>query len=89
MLTRVAIGFLGGLITSIAPCVLPVLPVVLAAGTSRLPVAETAPAMPTATTRRRCVPNRKPVRKRRVRSWRPYRVVAGLVVSFLHARLSA
>ena len=53
MLTLAVIGFLGGLITSISPCVLPVLPVALAAGTSP-----------------------------QGRSWRPYGVVAGLVVSF-------
>lgn len=48
MYTLVLIGFLGGLITGISPCILPVLPVVLFSGTSRA----------------------------------PYRVVAGLVLSF-------
>ncbi|MUL63990.1 cytochrome C biogenesis protein [Mycobacterium sp. CBMA 234] len=48
MYTFVLIGFLGGLITGISPCILPVLPVVLFAGTSRA----------------------------------PYRVIAGLVLSF-------
>jgi cytochrome c biogenesis protein CcdA len=48
MYTLVLIGFLGGLITGISPCILPVLPVVLFSGTSR----------------------------------EPYRVIAGLVLSF-------
>jgi len=47
MLTLIAIGFIGGLITGISPCILPVLPVIFFAG-----------------------------------SGRPYRVIAGLVVSF-------
>src|SRR5450432_1508114 len=82
MLTLVVIGFLGGLITSISPCVLPVLPVVLAAGTSRLPVAETARAKVTASSRPPVQPKAAPAPKRRVRSWRPYGVVPGLVLSF-------
>jgi cytochrome c biogenesis protein CcdA/thiol-disulfide isomerase/thioredoxin len=48
MYTLVLIGFLGGLITGISPCILPVLPVVLFSGASRA----------------------------------PYRVIAGLVLSF-------
>ena len=48
MYTLVLIGFVGGLITAISPCVLPVLPVVLFSGTGRA----------------------------------PYRVIAGLVLSF-------
>jgi cytochrome c biogenesis protein CcdA/thiol-disulfide isomerase/thioredoxin len=36
MLTLIVVGFLAGVITSISPCVLPVLPVVLTATTSRL-----------------------------------------------------
>ena len=48
MYTLGLIGFLGGLITGISPCILPVLPVVLFSGTSR----------------------------------EPYRVIAGLVLSF-------
>ena len=37
MLVLIAIGFVAGLITSISPCILPVLPVVLAAGVRRQP----------------------------------------------------
>lgn len=61
MLVLIAIGLVAGVVTSISPCVLPVLPVVLLAGSTR-----PAPVVG---------------RRRRV-SWRPYGVVAGLVVSF-------
>ena len=33
MFTLIAIGFIGGLITGISPCILPVLPVILFSGT--------------------------------------------------------
>ncbi|MFI9387286.1 cytochrome c biogenesis protein DipZ [Kutzneria sp. NPDC052558] len=52
MVTLVVVGFLAGVITSLSPCVLPVLPIVLTSGG----------------------PQR--------RKWRPYLVIAGLVLSF-------
>lgn len=55
MWTLIAIGFVGGLITGISPCILPVLPVVFFSGTP----SERSPA-----------------------NGRPYRVIAGLVLSF-------
>jgi cytochrome c biogenesis protein CcdA/thiol-disulfide isomerase/thioredoxin len=55
MITLIVVGLLAGVITSISPCVLPVLPVILAG----------SPTTPSGT-----------------RSWRPYGVVAGLVISF-------
>jgi cytochrome c biogenesis protein CcdA/thiol-disulfide isomerase/thioredoxin len=61
MITLVVVGFLAGVITSISPCVLPVLPVVLTAGATRGDGS--------------------------TRSWRPYGVVLGLVVSFSLATL--
>ncbi|HJP78459.1 MAG TPA: cytochrome c biogenesis protein DipZ [Pseudonocardiaceae bacterium] len=60
MITLIVVGFLAGVITSISPCVLPVLPVVLTAGSNR-----TAPE-----------------EGERRWSWRPYGIVAGLVLSF-------
>ncbi|HEX4701649.1 MAG TPA: cytochrome c biogenesis protein DipZ [Pseudonocardiaceae bacterium] len=66
MITLIVVGFLAGVITSISPCVLPVLPVVLTAGTSRKTDED-------ATETRR--------------SWRPYGVVLGLVLSFSVATL--
>ncbi|WP_445182590.1 cytochrome c biogenesis protein DipZ [Pseudonocardia sp. Cha107L01] len=69
MVVLVVIGLLAGVITSISPCVLPVLPVVLtaAAGRGTAAAGSGTPADAPA---------------RRVRSWRPYGVVAGLVLSF-------
>ncbi|MGH9127511.1 MAG: cytochrome c biogenesis protein DipZ [Acidimicrobiales bacterium] len=52
MILLLGVGFVGGLITGISPCILPVVPVIVAGG---------------ATGRSR---------------WRPYLVIAGLVVSF-------
>src|SRR3954449_9530920 len=69
MLTLIAIGFLGGLITGISPCILPVLPVIFFSGTQSTRdsdgggVATEAP--PT-----------------RAQTLRPYLVIAGLVLSF-------
>jgi cytochrome c biogenesis protein CcdA/thiol-disulfide isomerase/thioredoxin len=58
MITLIVVGFLAGVITSISPCVLPVLPVVLTAGATQ-----------------------------GTRSWRPYGIVLGLVLSFSVATL--
>jgi cytochrome c biogenesis protein CcdA/thiol-disulfide isomerase/thioredoxin len=86
MITLIVVGFLAGVITSISPCVLPVLPVVLTAGTSRrdpVPVAVGATAVPVGAG---AGPDETepepPTEARRVRSWRPYGVVLGLVISF-------
>ena len=66
MLTLALIGFAGGLITGISPCILPVLPVIFLSG--GVQSARTAPrgsgGLP------------EPSR------WRPYLVILGLVVSF-------
>jgi cytochrome c biogenesis protein CcdA/thiol-disulfide isomerase/thioredoxin len=73
MFTLVIVGLLGGLITSLSPCILPVLPIVLAAGMTSAP--EPAPGGDAA-----------PV-SYRARVRRPVLVVAGLVVSFSLATL--
>lgn len=65
MLSLALIGFLGGIITGISPCILPVLPVIFLSGgvqSARTTGEDGAPA---------------PVSK-----WRPYAVIAGLVVAF-------
>jgi cytochrome c biogenesis protein CcdA/thiol-disulfide isomerase/thioredoxin len=73
MFTLVVVGLLGGLITSLSPCILPVLPIVLAAGmTAQAEAAAGGVAV--------AVPYRSRVR-------RPVLVVAGLVVSFSLATL--
>ncbi|HEY7054567.1 MAG TPA: cytochrome c biogenesis protein DipZ [Mycobacterium sp.] len=71
MYTLVLIGFLGGLITGISPCILPVLPVVFFSGaqSARVTNADAAPKVAT-------------VKPTLAESLRPYRVIAGLVVSF-------
>ena len=76
MFTLVLIGFLGGLITGISPCILPVLPVIFFSG------AQTRPSESPAETgsggrRRRSKPNRSVDE-----TLRPYRVIGGLVLSF-------
>src|SRR5665213_1181101 len=96
MLVLIAIGFVAGLITSISPCILPVLPVVLAAGVRRQPTEAPVrtPTPATAPTRASpptkyviTAPSKARARRLRDRSWRPYAVVAGLVISFSAATL--
>ncbi|HEY7144598.1 MAG TPA: cytochrome c biogenesis protein CcdA [Streptosporangiaceae bacterium] len=72
MITLVLIGLVGGLITGISPCVLPVLPVIFLSGgaqAARPAPARSAPARPGGG------PGRGP-------GSRPYLVVAGLALSF-------
>jgi cytochrome c biogenesis protein CcdA len=73
MLVLALVGLVAGVITSLSPCVLPVLPVVLTA------------SVPSHTG----VGSHSDVddARDRVRSWRPYGVVAGLVLSFSVATL--
>ena len=69
MFLLAVVGVLAGIITSLSPCVLPVLPVVLTAGASRRDTGLAADESFHEGNRRR-------------RSWRPYGVVAGLTLSF-------
>jgi cytochrome c biogenesis protein CcdA/thiol-disulfide isomerase/thioredoxin len=75
MLTLIAIGLVGGLITGISPCILPVLPVILLSGAQSARAA--AGISTTATTVGPSAANPP-----RAESLRPYLVIAGLVVSF-------
>jgi cytochrome c biogenesis protein CcdA/thiol-disulfide isomerase/thioredoxin len=68
LLSLALIGIVGGLITGISPCILPVLPVIFFSGGVQAARKVRVPA-----------PDAAPVR---VASSRPYKVVAGLVVSF-------
>ena len=70
MYTLVLIGFLGGLITGISPCILPVLPVVFFSGAQSARVARTDGST---------MVDAKPSLGETLR---PYRVIAGLVFSF-------
>ncbi|WP_319445444.1 MULTISPECIES: cytochrome c biogenesis protein DipZ [unclassified Mycobacterium] len=75
MSTLIFIGFLGGLITGISPCILPVLPVIFFSGTrTGDDAAEPAPPGAVATK-----VETKPAVSERLR---PYWVIAGLVLSF-------
>jgi cytochrome c biogenesis protein CcdA/thiol-disulfide isomerase/thioredoxin len=85
MLTLVLIGLVGGLITGISPCILPVLPVVLLAGTTgKRGISGVAPATgPAGATEAGGVAVASPPAAERVSSrLRPYVVIAGLVLSF-------
>ncbi|MDT5176686.1 MAG: hypothetical protein QOJ95_884 [Mycobacterium sp.] len=70
MFTLIAIGFLGGLITGISPCILPVLPVIFFSGAQS--TRETAGDGAVAT-------EAPPTRSQALR---PYLIIAGLVLSF-------
>src|SRR5829696_469000 len=67
MFTLILIGFLGGLITGISPCILPVLPVIFFSGTQ-----SARGGVATAVKTKRSLSQ----------TLRPYRVIAGLVLSF-------
>jgi len=76
--TLVLIGFLGGLITGISPCILPVLPVIFFSGTAAGDAAAApVPQGQDANSSVAVVPKRT-----RSETLRPYRVIAGLVLSF-------
>jgi cytochrome c biogenesis protein CcdA/thiol-disulfide isomerase/thioredoxin len=75
MFTLVLIGFLGGLITGISPCILPVLPVIFFSGTQGTrteSVGASDGGSSTAVKPKTALPERL----------RPYRVIGGLVLSF-------
>jgi cytochrome c biogenesis protein CcdA/thiol-disulfide isomerase/thioredoxin len=70
MTTLILIGFVGGLITGISPCILPVLPVIFFSGTQSVRDAAEGGGVATQ------------VRPTRSQTLRPYLVIAGLVLSF-------
>ncbi|HWF30286.1 MAG TPA: cytochrome c biogenesis protein DipZ [Mycobacterium sp.] len=75
MLTLIAIGLVGGLITGISPCILPVLPVILMSGAQSARAGAGIPAAAGSV-------GPPPAKPSRAESLRPYLVIAGLVVSF-------
>ncbi len=75
MLTLIVIGLVGGLITGISPCVLPVLPAIFLAGGAQS--ARTSMPVPANTGSLAVAANPQQSLGRR-----PFLVVAGLVVSF-------
>lgn len=72
MNTLIAIGFIGGLITGISPCILPVLPVIFFSGTQSAAGGSGSGAVLTQTRPKRALSE----------TLRPYLVIAGLVTSF-------
>lgn len=76
MLTLALVGFLGGLITGVSPCILPVLPVILFSGAQS--------AARTVAKSEGAVAVKETIEERRALSdaLRPYRVIGGLVLSF-------
>jgi cytochrome c biogenesis protein CcdA/thiol-disulfide isomerase/thioredoxin len=76
MFTLVLIGFLGGLITGISPCILPVLPVIFFSG------AQTARTDQRVETGSGAVATAVKPKRSLDETLRPYRVIAGLVLSF-------
>jgi cytochrome c biogenesis protein CcdA/thiol-disulfide isomerase/thioredoxin len=72
MYTLMLIGFLGGMITGISPCILPVLPVVFFSGAQSARLTDDGGATMAATA----------VKPSLAETLRPYRVIAGLVISF-------
>jgi cytochrome c biogenesis protein CcdA/thiol-disulfide isomerase/thioredoxin len=76
MLTLALTGFLGGLITGISPCILPVLPVIFFSGAHNARIDQPSEAgsggVATAIKPKRALSE----------TLRPYRVIAGLVLSF-------
>ncbi|GAA1459534.1 cytochrome c biogenesis protein CcdA [Williamsia maris] len=79
--TLALIGLLGGLITGISPCILPVLPVIFFSGTTA-PDAAPGPAGTGARTPGRVAVDERPPRTASRLTLRPFLVIAGLVVSF-------
>ena len=75
MFTLVLIGFLGGLITGISPCILPVLPVIFFSGTQSARADATSDSEGGVATAVQTKPSLAD-------TLRPYRVIAGLVLSF-------
>ena len=91
LITLVLIGLVGGLITGISPCVLPVLPVIFLSGGAQgartpAPARTAAPDTPTAGPPTVGPPTASPPAAGPPNAggpgWRPYLVVAGLALSF-------
>ena len=81
MFTLVLIGFLGGLITGISPCILPVLPVIFFSGAQNAR-SESANANAESANAAGAVSTEVKTKPTLSETLRPYRVIAGLVLSF-------
>jgi cytochrome c biogenesis protein CcdA/thiol-disulfide isomerase/thioredoxin len=77
MSTLILIGFIGGLVTGISPCILPVLPVIFFSGTQSARSSKPEPEGGDG-----AVLTKAPPKRTLSDTLRPYRVIAGLVLSF-------
>ncbi|WP_394938485.1 cytochrome c biogenesis protein DipZ [Psychromicrobium sp. YIM B11713] len=77
MLQLALIGLIGGLITGISPCILPVLPVIFFSGGVQSALPDT-----TQTDAQKSEARKDEARKKKEGRWRPYLVILGLVLSF-------
>jgi cytochrome c biogenesis protein CcdA/thiol-disulfide isomerase/thioredoxin len=82
MLQLALIGLLGGLITGISPCILPVLPVIFLSGGVQGARKVTGSGSVATETRPTAVELKAQARQRSQAGWRPYLVILGLVISF-------
>jgi cytochrome c biogenesis protein CcdA/thiol-disulfide isomerase/thioredoxin len=82
MFTLAFIGFVGGLITGISPCILPVLPVIFFSGAHSVAGDATPPAPPDSARGVAIATIATRPKRRLSETLRPYRVIAGLVLSF-------
>ena len=77
MLTLALVGFVGGVITGVSPCILPVLPVIFFSGAQDAGGAATEQGRSGDTVTVAAAPKRTLSQR-----LRPYRVIGGLVLSF-------
>ena len=83
MLTLALVGLIGGLITGVSPCVLPMLPIIFFAGSTGEQRRDTQPATSAAGKQSVLTVDRpKADTHRRPRDLRPLKIIAGIVVSF-------
>ena len=75
LFTLIGIGVVGGIITGISPCILPVLPVIMLSGAHSARTDLAAPALPGPVAS-------NPAEPSRAESLRPFLVIVGLVASF-------
>ncbi|MEV8372027.1 cytochrome c biogenesis protein CcdA [Kribbella sp. NPDC056861] len=77
MITLALIGLLGGLITGVSPCVLPMLPIIFFAGTNNTAAKPARKTVADGDVLVEEVELGKPAR-----DWRPLKIIAGIIVSF-------
>jgi cytochrome c biogenesis protein CcdA/thiol-disulfide isomerase/thioredoxin len=82
VITLIVIGFLGGLVAGISPCIIPVVPVIFAAGAETGLEEDAAGSVDAPAPDRQGTATTVVITRARARTRRPLAVVAGLVLSF-------